>query len=143
MRPAVLLVEADAPSGEALHLLLEEAGYAVSDAADGPAALALLRLNLTRKRPHRLVVLLHHALPEVDGAGVLRTIAEDPHLATHHAYVLLDAAQEPVVPTSADAPSSLTVSVMPWPFDQDALLRAVAEAAGGLGMEPEGAGRRD
>ncbi len=143
MRPAVLLVEADAPSCEALRLLLEEAGYAVSEAADGTAALALLRLNLTRKRPHRLVVLLDQALPAVDGVGVLRAIAEDLHLATHHAYVLLAAAQEPLFPTNEDPRSSLMVSVIPQPFDHDALLRTVAQAASGLGMEPNGAGRRD
>lgn len=149
MRPAVLLVAADAPgrdapSRDALRLVLEEAGYAVSEAADGTEALAVLRLNLSRKRPHRLVVLLHQALPEVDSAGMLRTIAEDPHLATHHAYVLMAAPQEPAFPTiEEDVLAHLTVSVVPRPFERDVLLSAVAQAASCLGMEPEGAGRRD
>ena len=144
MRPAVLLVAADAPGRDALRLVLEEVGYAVSEAADGTAALALLRLNLSRKRPHRLVVLVQQALPEVDGAAMLRTIAEDPHLATHHAYMLLAAPQEPSFPTiEEDVLAHLTVSVVPRPFEQDVLLSAVAQAASCLGMEPEGAGRRD
>jgi len=56
MQPTVLLVEADQPARDALRQTLEEAGYAVAEAADGVAALDLLRLNLTRMRPHRLVV---------------------------------------------------------------------------------------
>ena len=144
MRPTVLLVVADTSSRDGLRLVLEAAGYAVSEAADSPAALALLRLNLARTRPHRLVVLVHHALPEVDGAGMLRTIADDPHLATHHAYVLLAALQEPSFPIiEEEVLAHLTVSVVPRPFERDVLLSAVAQAASCLGMEPEGAGRRD
>lgn len=144
MHPAVLLVEADASSRDALRLILEEAGYAVSEAADSTAALGLLRLNLSRKRPHRLVVLVHHAVPEVDGVGMLRAIAGDPHLATHHAYVLLATPHEPSFPTiDQEVLSYLTVAVVPRPIERDVLLSAVAQAARGLGMEPSGAGRRD
>lgn len=144
MRPAVLLVTADASSRDALRQILEEAGYAVSEAADSTAALGLLRLNLSRKRPHRLVVLVHHALPEVDGAGMLRAIAGDLNLATHHAYVLLATPHEPSFPTiEEEVLAYLTVSVVPQPIERDVLLSAVAQAASGLGMEPAGAGRRD
>ena len=143
MQPLVLVVETDAPKRAALRQMLEEAGYACSEAADGPAALEMLHLNLARKRPHRLIVLLNPLLPGFDGTHVLRVIAEDPHLATHHVYILLAEDQHAAVPEGASPYAHLSVSVLPAPFAVDMLLDMVAQAARGLGMEPDGAGRRD
>jgi two-component system chemotaxis response regulator CheY len=143
MQSTVLLVEADPPARDALRQTLEEAGYAVTEAANGVAALDLLRLNLSRKRPHRLVVLLSPSLPYLDGAEVLRAIAADPHLATHHAYVLLTPAQGPAYHIDEQALPTLTVAAMPQPCSKKELLDVVAHAASGLGMGSEGASRRD
>lgn len=143
MQPAILLVEADEPVRDTLRQILEEAGYAVSQVADGLAALDLLRLNLTRKRPHRLVVIVSQALPQLDGAGLLRAIAEDPHLATHHAYVLLTRAEGPAFHIDEQVLPNLTIADMPQPLDPAAVLDIVARAARELGMGSEGTGRRD
>jgi CheY-like chemotaxis protein len=143
MQPTVVLVDADQSARAILHQMLEEAGYAVTEAADGVAALDLLRLNLTRKRPHRLVVLLRPSLPQMDAAGLLRTIAEDPHLATHHAYVVLTPAEAPALPVDQQAFPNLTIAAMSQVCSQAELLDVVARAASGLGLGSEGASRRD
>ena len=143
MQPAVLLVERDETARTNLHQTLEEAGYAVTEAADGAAALALLQLNLTRKRPHRLVVLLGPALPTMDAAEVLRSIAADPHLASHHAYVVFTPSEGPVFLPAEQALPNLSIVAMAQPISPAALLEAVAHAAGGLGLGSEGTGRRD
>ncbi|HEX9057995.1 MAG TPA: response regulator [Ktedonobacterales bacterium] len=143
MYPEVLIIETDAPRRDALQRTLEEAGYPVSVAADRDAALAVLHLNLTRKRPHRLVVLLDHTLPDLDGVEMLRTMTEDPHLATHHAYVLITVPEDHSFTVPEDVLACLTASVLPRPFTPDVLLGVVAQAANSLGMGSEGTGRRD
>lgn len=143
MQPAVLIVAADGPDRDSLHELLAEAGYAVAEVSDGAAALDLLRLNLARKRPHRLVVLVSESLLRMGGADLLRTIAADPHLATHHAYVLLTPAGGPAFPLDEHTLPTLTIASMPQPLTRAALLDTVAQAAGGLGIGSEGTSRRD
>lgn len=143
MQPAVLLVEADEPARDTLRQILEGDGYAVSQVADGLAALDLLRLNLSRKRPHRLVVMVRQVLPQLDAAGLLSAIADDPHLATHHAYVLLTHGEGPAFHVDALSLPNLTIAEMPQPLDPTTVLEIVARAASRLGMGSEGASRRD
>ncbi len=143
MHPATLLVAAQGPGRDALQQELEDAGYAVSEAPDSSAAIETLRLNLSRVRPHRLVVLLDQASPDLDCDGVLREIAEDPHLVTHHAYIVLTASEGPSFTPSEEVRRRLTVSVLPRPFATPALLDMVAGAARGLGMGSDGDSRRD
>lgn len=143
MHPAVLLVAAQGPSRDALHQTLEDAGYAVSEAPDSGSALETLRLNLSRVRPHRLVVLLDQASPNLDCDEILRAIAEDPHLVTHHAYVVIPAAERQMFIPDEEVCRRLTVFVLPQPFATPALLDVVARAASGLGIGSEGDSRRD
>jgi CheY-like chemotaxis protein len=138
-----LLVDADEPARDTLRQILEEAGYTVSQVADGLATLDLLRLNLSRKRPHRLVVMVSQALPQLDGASLLRAIADDPHLATHHAYVLLTQSEGPAFHVDEPSLPNLTIAEMPQPLEPAAVVDIVARAASGLGMGSEGASRRD
>lgn len=143
MQPAVWLIDPDQSARDTMRQLLEPAGYTVTEVSDSGAALDLLRLNLTRKRPHRLVVLLGAALPQEDADRLLRAIAEDAHLATHHAYVVLTPADGPAFQVEELALPNLTIAAMSPPYTAAELLEVVARAAGGLGLGSEGAGRRD
>jgi CheY-like chemotaxis protein len=143
MQPAVLLVDADQAACDALREILEPAGYTVTESDSGDAALGLLRVNLTRMRPHRLVVLLRAAPPQVDAATMLRAIAEDPHLATHHAYVVLTPVLGPTFEVEALELPNLQVVAMSPPYTPAELLDVVARAAGGLGLGSDGTSRRD
>jgi CheY-like chemotaxis protein len=76
----VCIVEDDEDIRATLRYLLEDAGYRTVEAANGLAALQLLRTSSSR-----LVVLLDLMLPVLDGAGVLAAVVEDPGLITRHA----------------------------------------------------------
>jgi two-component system, OmpR family, response regulator MtrA len=123
----VLVVEDDDAIRTAVRMLLEDEGYAVQEAIDGAAALALLRAS-----PERMVVLLDLLMPGVDGLAVLRTLADESDLATRHACVM-DAAKTIPPPEVADLLSRLHVPYLTKPFDIDELLAVVAEAADRLG----------
>ena len=143
MQPAILLVADDSAARDLLQRTLTEAGYPVTALAEGSEALDLLRLNLTRKRPHRLVVLLHPASPQMKVTDFLRAIADDVHLAAHHTYVLLVPAAGPAFQVDAQAFPNLTITALPHPCPPEALRAVVARVASQLGMGSEEAGRRD
>src|SRR5260370_34813709 len=71
----VLVVDDDVAIRHALRLLLEDEGLAVAEAADGRAALAILR---AASDPY--VVLLDQMMPPLDGFGVLGAIPENAGL---------------------------------------------------------------
>jgi DNA-binding response OmpR family regulator len=96
---------------------LESAGYAVAEAADGPAALELIR-----KRPFD-AVLLDLRMPGLDGLTALRTLREE-------------GVGVPVVVVTAHGNTSDVVAAMrlgaadfvPKPVSPETLRRAVREA---------------
>lgn len=70
----LLIVDDHAPTRAASVRILRQAGYTVAEAADGAAALDLVRVL----RPS--LVLLDVGLPDMSGRDVLRTIRADPDL---------------------------------------------------------------
>jgi CheY-like chemotaxis protein len=85
MQPAVLLVADESAARDLAQRTLTEAGYPVTEVADGGEAFDLLRLNLTRKRPHRWVVLLHPTSLHMKVIDFLRAVADDDiPLTAHH-----------------------------------------------------------
>jgi CheY-like chemotaxis protein len=68
----VLVVDDKASSRELVRTLLERAGYAVSEAADGREALAV-----AREAPPDLI-LLDLQMPVLDGFGALHQLRADP-----------------------------------------------------------------
>ena len=71
----ILIVDDDEGVRATIRRALEELGYRVTEAGDGPAALALV----AGERP--ALVILDYVMPEMDGTEVARGIAEiDPSI---------------------------------------------------------------
>jgi CheY-like chemotaxis protein len=118
----VLIVDDDPTLRELLREVLEEEGYSVIQAAEGNAALDLLRSS-----PHGLVVLLDYLMPSGGGKRVLQIVSRDAALSTRHAFVLLTARMRISAPVLETA-KTLSMPVVHKPFDLEALLVTVAEA---------------
>lgn len=119
-----LVADDDQDTRDALRFLLEDAGYTVTETADG-----LQTLKVLRKSNRPMVVLLDLDLPRVAGIEVLRTIAGDTQLAARYAFLLLTAVSCTRYETANDICVALSVPLILKPFDLDVLLDAVATAA--------------
>ena len=71
-RGQVLSVDDHVTQRELMRQVLEEEGYRVTEAAEGAAALALLRSS-----EGRFVVLLDYLMPGLDGKGLLHLVSQD------------------------------------------------------------------
>jgi two-component system response regulator MprA len=113
---AVLVVDDDERVAASLRRSLEYAGYRVSVAHDGPAALAAVH----RERP--ALVVLDVLLPGIDGYGVCRAVRADPGTADLMVLMLTarDATPDRVAGLDAGADDYLIK-----PFDHDELLARV------------------
>jgi CheY-like chemotaxis protein len=120
----VLVVDDDDSIRETLRFALEEEGYAVLEAKDGAVA-----LDLMRSEKRRLVVLLDHIMPVVDGVTVLHRLSTEREIAHRHAYVLITAsARVANLDIELNALPVAPVSIVLKPFDLDTLFSAVREA---------------
>lgn len=120
---AVLVVDDDDQIRQTLRWVLEDAGYPMLEAPDGAAA-----LDMVRRDPRRLIVLLDVLMPRLDGFGVLRTVAANPALAKHRVYVLLSAQGRAIPPDLRH----VLFAVVPKPFDLAELLDTLEAAAAAL-----------
>jgi CheY-like chemotaxis protein len=107
---------------------LTPADYAVVEAPEGWTGLQLLR-----RSPAPVVALFDLVMPGLDGAGVLRAVADDPFLAAQHAFVLLTEGDRLLGPDLMGLLRRLSVRVLWKPFTPTALLDTVAHA--GLRLE--------
>lgn len=123
----VLVVDDNQDIRETIRLALEEEGYAVLEAGDGSSALDILR-----ESPLRLVVLLDHIMPGVDGIAALDIIGRDERLARRHAYLMMTANSAIESPEIVAPGVELEVPLVTKPFDIDDLLGAVEQAAAAL-----------
>ncbi len=123
----VLVVDDDEDIRETLRLVLEDAGYGVLLAADGKAALDVLR-----KGSEGFVVLLDLQMPKVNGVEVLREISEHKRLVSRHAFIVVTANTQTLPLSFAQLLTKLQVPLIVKPFDIDPLLAAVATAEGRL-----------
>lgn len=117
----ILIVDDDPAIREVLRLALEEEGHQTIEAPDGATALSLLRTT-----QQRLIVLLDHLMPGLNGADLLRTIQDEPDLARRHGYVLLTARSRISAPTLETA-RALSVPVVKKPFELDELLDIISQ----------------
>ena len=70
----IMLVEDDEINRSMLRQLLQNSGYRVVEAGNGPEALEVAR------REHPIVILMDLDLPELDGIGATRRIRENAEL---------------------------------------------------------------
>jgi CheY-like chemotaxis protein len=80
-KPAILLVEDNEPSRDALARRLERRGYRVVTAIDGEQAVAIARAALPQ------LILMDLGLPVVDGWEATRRLKGDP--ATRHIPIIV------------------------------------------------------
>ena len=123
MTARILVVEDHPTMRGAMRLVLEEAGYAVSEAIDGHAALAAVRAD-----PPTLVV-LDLNLPGATGSEVLTLLRRDDATRTLPVIVVTATGEEGrkrVLDLGADG-------YVTKPFSPGALLRTVEQVLQGLG----------
>ncbi len=130
MRGDVLVVDDDDALRESLVWLLRDEGYTVYEAPDGKPALQLLR-----KHPTGMVVLLDVNMPGMDGLTVLQTIEAESPLASRHAYVLMSARYGRLPVALERELHQLGVVMLQKPFDMDVLTATVAAASERLRSE--------
>ncbi|HEV8191121.1 MAG TPA: response regulator [Ktedonobacterales bacterium] len=119
----VLVVEDDDDIRETMADLLEQVGYDVDEARDGGRALERLR-----ESAGGMVVLLDLNMPGMDGRHLLRIVANDEHLSTRHAFIIVTASQKTFPLDFATLLSDLRVPILTKPFDIDQLLERVRQA---------------
>ncbi|HLZ23460.1 MAG TPA: response regulator [Ktedonobacterales bacterium] len=125
--PPVLVVDDNTDIRETVRLMLEDEGYTVLEAPDGQEALKYLRSSA-----ERLIVLLDHIMPGMDGMQTLVTIADEPALTRRHTYIMLTADGRTGPTHLMSDGDEWIVPVLAKPFDLDDLLAAVARARGDL-----------
>ena len=114
MKPRVLVADDEVAITDLVAFTLDDAGYEVISAFDGPQALELAR----EKRPD--LVMLDIMMPGVDGREVSRRLKADP--ATSDIPILLFSAASNLNLKEAHADGFLAK-----PFDLDYLVRLVGE----------------
>ncbi|MEO7000214.1 MAG: response regulator [Ktedonobacterales bacterium] len=120
----VCVIEDDHDIRETLRFLLEDTGYRVIEAEDGLTGYALLQQST-----ERLVVLLDHKLPQMDGCDLLELAANDEVLRVQHAFILVTASPKNAEEDCGEHLDDLDAPLISKPFDIDEVLDAVAEAA--------------
>lgn len=123
----VLIVDDDPTLRTLLLLILGEEGYKVAEAADGLAALEILRAS-----PQRMVVLLDLRMPKMGGDGVLMTAERENQGLAEHIYVLVTANSSMIDPPLHELLQRLAVPIIAKPFETDKLLAAVRDATARL-----------
>ena len=124
-RQRVLVVQRDDALRETLREVLEDTGYAVLEAREGEDALAILHTN----EEGSMVVILDQFMPRLDGAELLREVAQDRKLTKSYSFILLSAARLSMRIALVRLLTKLAVQVVSKPFDVDDFLAAVATAS--------------
>ena len=124
----ILIVEDHPTMREAMRMVLEHEGFAIREAADGAAALSMVR----QQQPD--LVFLDLNIPGTSGADVLRQLKGDPE--TRDVRVIIVTAtgeegREQVISLGAD-------EYFTKPFSPLALLRTVERVLAGNSVAPEG-----
>ena len=124
-RQRVLVVQRDDALRETLREVLEDTGYEVLEAREGEDALAILHTN----EQGSMVVILDQFMPRLDGAELLREVAQDRKLTKSYSFILLSAARLSMRIALVRLLTKLAVQVVSKPFDVDDFLAAVATAS--------------
>lgn len=119
----VVVATDDSALMRTLVAILDDAGHHIVRMADGLDLVHRLRASL-----QPLVVLLSLRQTRLNSRAVLDVVAAERALATSHRFVLLTALWDALPHDYAALIHDLAVTVVPKPFDLDALLEAVAQA---------------
>ncbi len=123
--PHVAVIEDDGAIRETLRTLLEDAGYSVIEAKDGQAGYDLLCQSDTR-----LIAIIDHKMPRMDGCDLLHLVEHDPNLRARHTFIFVTASPKRAEEDCGDTLEELDIPMVAKPFHIDEVLDAVAEAAG-------------
>lgn len=123
MSGSILIVEDHPTMREAMRLVLEGEGYVLHEAADGAAALEVIRTI----RPD--LVFLDLNIPGTSGSEVLTALRSDPETAGVHVIVVTATGEE----GRAEALRLGADDYVTKPFSPIALLRTVEQVLGGSG----------
>jgi two-component system alkaline phosphatase synthesis response regulator PhoP len=107
----VLIVDDDYAIRHALQTLLEDEGYQVHTAADGAAAVQILRAS---RDP--LPVFLDVMMPRMDGLEVLRAAESDPNL-NRHIFTLMTAMGRTLPLEMVKLMGTMQIELISKPFD--------------------------
>lgn len=122
--PLVAVIEDDGAIRETLRTLLEDAGYSVIEAKDGQAGYDLLR-----QHDKRLIALIDHKMPRMDGCDLLHLVEHDEILRARHTFIFVTASPKRAVEDCGDTLEELEIPMVAKPFHIDEVLDAVADAA--------------
>ncbi|MGO8949992.1 MAG: response regulator [Ktedonobacterales bacterium] len=128
----LLIVDDDPEVRTLLSAVLDENVQDVQDVQEAPDGLRALEHLRGSTEP--VIVLLDWHMPQLDGQGVLRAVAADPRLAEMHRFILITGTNVSDDPEGAALLRQLQVSIIPKPFDLDAVIAAVVQADACLGL---------
>lgn len=123
----IVVIDADNSVRQALSLVLEEAGYAVS--ATGEPAIAL---QLLESAPAPLVVLFDAGVPRISDGKITALIRREDPLLRRHAYICMSTSPGFMHPDLHQALRDLAVPIIAKPFDVDRMLTVVRQVAEGM-----------
>ena len=127
----ILVAEENEATRRALRMTLETDGYEVIAAGDGVDALTALCLA-----HDGLVVIVGAHLPDMEAEDMLNIVAQDAHLRSKHAFVVLADYDGDPSPPLARYLAHLAIPVLATPIDALALMAAVADAVARLHRVP-------
>lgn len=119
----VLVVDDDWAIRESLRLMLEDEGYAVTEARDGVEALDAIRVAADPR-----VVLLDLMMPRMSGEEVLADVLRDPQLHMRVAFIVISADPGRITPALRRQLAALSVPILGKPLEIDDVLAQVASA---------------
>ena len=120
----VLVMEEDQRTREEVRLILEAAGYDVSEAPD-----TRLGLETLRNSPFRLVVLMSYVMPEMSGLTLLGAVMSNAHQPMRHAYIVMTSSPKRVAHMSGHLLARLSIPILAKPISAERLVPVVARVA--------------
>src|SRR5260370_42208328 len=120
----VLIVDDSLVMRHLIRSMLETEEYPLDDASDGVEALQALRASALPG-----IVLLDYRMPNLDGWGVLKTVAAAGPPLTDHQYIVISAEASTFPSAYIELLLSMSIRILPKPFRRDVLVDAVPQAA--------------
>ncbi len=126
----VLVIDADDALRATLTFLLEDAGHMVT-----ATAIPELALEQLRTAPECMVVLFDAGVPRVSDGRVTALASVDDPLLRRHTFICMTTSAALMHPDLHQILTILAVPIIEKPFDLDALLMMVDQAASTASMQ--------